>query len=289
MSASSQVINPNSVQSQFKALASHKTKLDSQIHQANAERLAETQKFNAIRASHLHIMERVRVASSNVGVEEKKRQVFSKEVGRLESNLKEDQNALKSASLGVEKMQQSQTQSKYQFVKEMEKVNEEMGDALRRFEECGLEALLNVDTCLILQQFLENKVNSQHQGTTNDIDKSYWVEVLHKISFLVERFGGLTVMREEEKGKHVELFDKAVGFRNAVRQQNNEALGDEELDSLEKLWEESTEFDENLDGNSNDVMDQSGSTNDHQTHMQLIYDRHTPAEESNCDDYNMEQ
>ena len=284
MSASSQVINPNSVQSQFQALASHKTKLDNQIRQANAERLTETQKFNSIRASHLNIMERMRVASSNVGVEEKKRQVFSKEVRRLESNLKEDQNALKAASLGVEQLQKLQTQSKYQFVKEMENVNEEMGDALRRFEECGLEALLNVDTCLVLKQFLENKVNCQPQGTINDIEKSNWVKLLHNISSMVERLESLTGMCEEEKGKNVELFDKADGFRNAVQQQNNEALGDEELVSLEKLWEASTEFDENL----NDMIENGVATNDQPTHMQLIYDGHTPVE-SNGDDYDMEQ
>jgi hypothetical protein len=293
MSSSSQVINPNSVQSQFQTLASHKTHLENQIRQANAERLAETQKINSIRASHQNLMERMRVASSNIGVEEKKREVYRNEVGRMESNLKEDQTALKELSVGVEKLQQLQTQSKYQFVKEMESLNDEMGDALRRWEESGLEALLNVDTCQVLKQFLERKVhvhvtnmNCQPQGSNNDNEKSQWVELLHDIDSFAERLETLNGMCKEEKENNAELFDNAMEFRNAVQQQNNEALGNEELDSLEKLWEASTEFDENLHGGPDDMLEAGIATDCQPTHMQLIYDGQTHVE-SNTGDYDM--
>ena len=288
MSSSSQVINPNSVQSQFQALASHKTHLENQIRQANAERLTETQKINSIRASHQNLMERTRVASSNIGVEEKKREVYRNEAGRMESNLKEDQTALKELCLGVEKLQQFQTQSKYQFVKEMESLNDEMGDALRRWEESGLEALLNVDTCQVLKQFLERKVtnvNCQPQGSNNDNETSQWVDLLQDFASFAERLETLNGMCKEEKENNAELFDKAMEFRNAVQQQNNEALGDEELDSLEKLWEASTEFDGNLHGGPNDMLE-AGIADCQPTHMQLIYDGQTHVE-SNCRDYDM--
>lgn len=208
----------------------------------------------------------------------------------MESNLKEDQTALKELSLGVEKLQQLQTQSKYQFVKEMESLNDEMGDALRRWEESGLEALLNVDTCQVLKHFLERKVhvtdvNCQPQGSNNDNERSQWVELLHDIASFAERLETLNGMCTEEKENITELFDNAMEFRNAVQLQNNEALGDEELDSLEKLWEASTEFDENLHGGPNDMLE-AGIADCQPTHMQLIYDGQTHVE-SNAGDYDM--
>jgi len=197
-------------------------------------------------------LERIRIASSNNGVEEKKRETLMNEVKRLEETLKDDQKGLKELSLEVEQLQKKEIQIKYQFVKEMEAVNDEMADALRRCEECNLENILTLENCHVIQQFLEEKVNvdkkhekkmakngEQEEGGDAVAGAACWEEEhLIQIRALVKHLEECNEKCKEQKSTQSLLMQTAIDLRKCVQKQNYDALGEEELNSLEQLWEQ---------------------------------------------------
>jgi hypothetical protein len=217
--------------------------LQQQIRQADADRLVETQTIARIRQAQQNLMERIRIASSNNGVEEKKRETLKNEVKRLEETLKDDKKELKQLSLEVDQLKKKEMESKYQFVKEMEAINDEMADALRRCEECNLENILTLESCRVMEEYLLQKMNIYD----NDDHDHYrhqepavaaWKERVVQIGALVKSLEECHEKCQREKATQSLLLQTASDLRNTVQQKNYDALGEEELNSLELLWEQ---------------------------------------------------
>ena len=237
-SNSTKVINPNSVQSQFQSLADQKTQLEAQIRQANADRLTETQKCNRIRSSMQHLSERIRVASSNSGVQEKKRTILQQQVKQLNTNLQNDYQQLTSSSRELDALKQKEMELKKQYVHEMDLVNKDMMDALSKFQDSTLASKIDADTALVIQQHVHLKLEQLNNGSLNGMplnqdDKEKFMKVYKNISTLVDSLQETSIKCKAQQMQNQEYTNRAQFLRHLVQNQNNEALAEEELDSLE--------------------------------------------------------
>lgn len=240
-SNSTKVINPNSVQSQFQSLADQKTQLEAQIRQANADRLTETQKCNRIRSSMQHLSERIRVASSNSGVQEKKRTMLQQQVKQLNTNLQNDYQQLTSSSRELDALKQKEMELKKQYVHEMDLVNKDMMDALSKFQDSTLVSKIDAETALVIQQHFNLKLEQLTNGsfmTLNQEEKKKVIKVCKNISSLVDSLQETSIKCKAQQMQNQEYANRALYLRRLVQNQNNEALAEEELDSLEQVWQE---------------------------------------------------
>lgn len=245
-SSTNQIINPHQLQSQFQTLHTLKTNLSHQILTTDNLRTTEQQTLLHLRQSYRQTEEKYRLASSNAGTSSKKRTMLNQEIRRLESVLKGNGNKLKELSGEVIGVEGERREKKFEFVKEMEGCNDEMGDAVRRFGESELFGnVLGVESCSLLIQFLEQKVD-QHgieHGNGHGNEDGQWKKMLDTMRNTAEQFKGATDTLHENKKQHANKTDKASALRQAVQMQNTEALGDAELDELERLWEQSPSLD----------------------------------------------
>ena len=269
-SNSTKVINPNSVQSQFQSLADQKTQLEAQIRQANADRLTETQKCNRIRSSMQHLSERIRVASSNSGVQEKKRTMLQQQVKQLNTNLQNDYQQLTSSSRELDALKQKEMELKKQYVHEMDLVNKDMMDALSKFQDSTLLSKIDAETALVIQQHfnlkLEQLTNGSLTMTLNQEEKEKFIGVCRNITSLVDSLQETSIKCKAQQMQNQEYANKAQFLRRLVQNQNNEALAEEELDSLEQVWQEV-----DLDQDVYMDMDHVDGVSDVPTNVSLFY------------------
>ena len=255
------IINPTQLQSQFQSLHTHKTNLQNAIRTTDAHRAHEQQTLQHLRTSYRTLEEKVRLASGHAGIHAKKRTMLLAEIARLKAVLNDDANNIKDLSGDVNAVERERRENKFEFIREMEGFNRELEDALRRFEESGSENLLSGDndgeeSCRVLIQFLERQVK-QHEdehehdgggagaeagaGADTLISASDWNEMLTQIKVENQKFQSANEALRAEKEKHHLMTERALYYRQNVQMQNTEALGDAELDELERLWEEEEE------------------------------------------------
>ena len=168
---------------------------------------------------------------------------------RLKRVLEQDGGLLKATALEVNGLEKEDLERKFGFVKVMDGLNDELGDALRRFEECGLESLLSVAVCGVVETFVLDKLQAfDHQNHNGDHahahgeQREQWEQVLNLIRDAAERLNNASTVYAQDKETHDAIANKAFELRNSVQHLNTEALGDAELDELERLWEQSYEM-----------------------------------------------
>ena len=177
---------------------------------------------------------------------------------RLNQLIKEDGLSLKKLSEDIRRMERRGVEGKYGFVKEMDGLNDELGDLLRQLDEqrfgvgFGFGGNDDLEKMRVLELFLEEKVKKVGQdnvtGTSSvddghDLKSKQWEEIKLKIHSAMERYRVATKVRGDEKENLDLVSEKALELRKMVQEKNTEALGDAELDELERLWEENFEND----------------------------------------------
>ena len=95
-----QVINSNSVQSQFASLLREKENLQKQSINANNERRHEESKLQHYRSIQSTLSEKIRIAHATLGVKSKKKQMLNVESQRLRKVLQDDKDAIEKLASG---------------------------------------------------------------------------------------------------------------------------------------------------------------------------------------------
>lgn len=262
MSTRDQIINPNSVQSQFASLVRDKENLQKQSTNANNERRHEESKLLHYRSIQSTLSEKIRIAHTTLGVKSKKKQMLNAESQRLRKVLQDDRDAIEKLAVKVEKVESENIVKKFQFVKEMDGLNDDLADALRMYEEKGIEKTLkNISSCRFIEQFLRDKLQQP------DLEQNqYWNEVLLSISNVIDRFEKNLQNLNNEKARCSSLRAKAEELRLEVEAKYSKSLGRVELDELESLWEQNNEGSTNAStSNTPDPIQQ------HPVNMHLFY------------------
>ena len=84
--------------------------------------------------------------------------MLNAEIQRLKKVLQDDRNVIEELVVKVEKVESENIARKCQFVREMDGLNDELADALRMYEEKGIEKTLkNISCCRVIEQFLRDK------------------------------------------------------------------------------------------------------------------------------------
>ena len=207
-----QVINSNSVQSQFASLLREKENLQKQSTNANNERRHEESKLQHYRSIQSTLSEKIRIAHATLGVKSKKKQMLNVESQRLRKVLQDDKDAIEKLAEKVEKAESENIAKKFQFVKEMDGLNDELTDALRMYEEKGIEKTLrNISSCRVVEQFLRDKLQQP------DLEQNqYWSELLLYIGNVVDRFEKNLQVFNSEQAKCLSLREKAQELRREV-------------------------------------------------------------------------
>ena len=169
------------------------------------------------------------------------------EIKRLQLVMSDEAKLLVDLSGNVDKVERERRERKERFVDCLEECNDEMGDALRRFEESGSDFdgwfLRDEACCRLLIQSLEQRVqNEEHEEHETENGQQQqeqpWNAMLETMRVSIERFKGTNDALQQLKKQHSEITEKSSTLRQAVHKQNREALGDAELDELERLWEQ---------------------------------------------------
>ena len=217
MSSRNQIINPNSVQSQFAALVRDKENLQKQSTSAENERSLEESKLQNLRLVQSTLSEKIRIAHANLGIEAKKKQMLTDETMRLKKVLEEDRIAIEDLTNTVKNVEGTIVEKKFQFVKEMDGLNDELADALRLYEERSIErSLKSMRSCQAVQKYLLQKLQQQSLVT----DQS-WKSAFHSIDRAVVMIEKNKKDLEKEKTSFSQLNEKAKEMREHVERKHS--------------------------------------------------------------------
>lgn len=237
-----QIIDPSSVQRQFHALVEDKKHLTAILTQADTERKKEEETLHKLRKTQISLNERHRIASSHLGSQRKKLSMLQDEMNRLEHKLSMDRKDLEQLAKDRKVLEHENVSCKYQFVKEMDVMNDEMVDTLRQIDESKLEHLLNVDVVEYLEQCLIQRVKEMELlghglglqdgnnggAIRNDESgvvqqsKSSWADILTLFQGTRQKFVEGMTQLSHEKEAFRGFEKKALELRTAVQRQNME-------------------------------------------------------------------
>lgn len=220
-----QVIDPTTVQAQFRALAQDKDRLSSLVISADQKRQQEEASLRILRSNHSILVEKTRVLSSNLGTQQKKKSMLQEEIQRFNRVIEHDTLKLKQLSEEMGSLEKYETEKKKQFVKDMDKLNDQMVDTLRRAEEGKLDKVLNVVFCRELEQFLVKKIGSlksEHDETAGKEELEKWVAINKHFHGSVEKLSNQVDKLVDENENFRKLEEKVFDLREKVQNHNNE-------------------------------------------------------------------
>lgn len=165
------VVNTNNVQSQFQALLSSKSDLLQTLKQLEAEHATEQNALHRIRNETSSLTSQFQTSKYQCGTLAKKRSLLQTEVARLESLMKNDERDLKALAEDVTKKEQKEWENKMDFVREMETINEQCRDVLRRTEEEKMKRChwMTLNGCLEMAKVLQEEISAM--SYPNKIDE----------------------------------------------------------------------------------------------------------------------
>ena len=212
-----EIVNPNSVQSQFAVLVRNKESLQKETISAENERRLEESKLQNLRSMQSTLSEKIRIAHANLGLEAKKKQMLNKEASRLKKVLKDDRVAIENLTDKVKSVEGDIIETKFQFVKEMDGLNEELADALRMYEERALlKALKRLVCCQSVKKYLLEKLQQSSLATDQ-----CWENRYHSISSAVSTFENNMKQLERQKEYFRGLDGKVKEMRKQVESKHS--------------------------------------------------------------------
>lgn len=176
---------------------------------------AKIQKLRAVEAS---LKEKIRAAHASLGTKTKKREILKQEEVRLRKVLSNDRSAIEDFTDQMKSIVVEERGRKNQFVTQMDSLNEELGDVLRRFEEGKLlETVISIESCKILREFVKGKIIEQKQNGGVDPANSVQYEIFNSVLKAVERLDTVTAKHREEHEGNKRLKDAALMSRNTFK------------------------------------------------------------------------
>jgi hypothetical protein len=156
------IVNTNNVQSQFQALLSSKSDLLQTLKQLEAEHASEQNALHRIRNETSSLTSQFQTTKYQYGTLTKKRSLLQAEVARLESLMKNDERDLKALAEDVTKKEEKEWENKMDFVREMETINEQWRDVLRRTEEEKMKRChwMTFNGCLEIAKILQEEISA---------------------------------------------------------------------------------------------------------------------------------
>ena len=215
-----QIINATSVQSQFASLLRDKDNLQKQASNADRERYFEESKLQNLHSLQSTLSEKIRIAHTNLGVQAKKKQMLNTEMKRLSKVLEDDRKTIEALTVKIGKVERENIERKFQFVKEMDGLNVEMEDALRMYEESGLENILkSVNSCRYIERFLCDKLQQ-----TDFVCEEHWKSIFNSISDAIRRLEANVKHLEKERGKQATIQKEAQDLRKTAQTRHSKVI-----------------------------------------------------------------
>lgn len=201
------IVNTNNVQSQFQALLSSKTELLQTLKQLEAEHASEQNALHQIRTETSSLSTQFQTSKYQHGTLTKKRALLNTEIARLTSLMKEDERDLKALAEDVRSKEQKEWENKMEFVREMEAVNEQWRDVLRRTEEEKMKRCqwMTFHGCLEIAKVLEELWIKQPQNQQQQNQQQQ-----NEISGMSDPMGVNTNERDNDSQKHVVLMQDII-------------------------------------------------------------------------------
>ena len=218
-----QIVNPNSVQSQFASLVRDKENLLKQSTNADNERRQEESRLQHFRSLQTSLSEKIRIANATLGVQSTKKQMLKTEIQRLNKVLQEDRNTIEKVAIDVGRVESENLQKKFQFVSEMDRLNDELTDALRMYEEKGIErALASIESCKSIQHFLREKMLLSELPTLEHSQE--WNGISLAMDNAIKALENSHKRLQSEKYKYSSFCDQAKAMRRHVEMKHSKVI-----------------------------------------------------------------
>jgi predicted nucleic acid-binding Zn-ribbon protein len=227
------IVNTNNVQTQFQALLSSKTDLLQTLKQLEAEHASQQNALLRIRTELSSLSTQFQTSKYQYGNLTKKKSLLQAEIVRLESLMKDDERDLKALAEDVSKKEQEEWENKMEFVREMEHINEQWRDVLRRTEEERMKRCqwMNFNGCCEIAKVLQEKVstvmsdpNGVNERDTNhdDNDPEKQKILMRDIVCLVQEWAGSVEEHKQVDGTMEAWKERIASLRTQVQKDNKE-------------------------------------------------------------------
>ena len=159
-SSRSSIINTSNVQSQFTSLLRDRDNAQSTLRKANQDRQTVQSHIQSLRCNQASLSEKLHKAHSTLGTHVKQKQLLNQELNQVRHVMKQDYNEITALSHQISALESKEKQAKWDFVKDMEEVNYQLRDAIRRLDDLILSKLLNRESCQYISQLVEERLAS---------------------------------------------------------------------------------------------------------------------------------
>ena len=216
------VVDPHSVQAQFAQLSKDNEELRNASITAERERRREEVLLQGLRQTQTVLNEKIRAAHAVLGTENKKRQLLRNEETKLKKVMEQDYQNIQKLNDKLITLEKNDRKLKERFVKEMDRLNDDLHQTLQQYEEQKFVRLINDDHCKLIQQLLRKRLEDSN---TEINDPHHHHHHHHDSSWLNNK---LDVQKIEPLLKEVEeksnLLESAITKYKEQKLKKNEAL-----------------------------------------------------------------
>lgn len=275
-SSTNNVVNPNSVHAQFSQLSKDKDTLLLRKTESEQKFKQTGIEINELRQKQIQLSQNLEQIHITLGTQNKKINLLKNEKLRLKNLMQNEKLEIVQINESLQTMQEQEYQHKVRFCKEMDTLNDEMVKGVRKLKEQNLRDRISVEsvdrvlksTILLncLQKERQEHVSEDNEvsglETPQDQNHSTINMVWHK--FESDLRNAHTKLQESvdfhknEKQTQDKLKQKLMQFRvqmNTAHGQQNQSqsqqhhchLNEQELDELERLWEEQQQHNDKND------------------------------------------
>lgn len=275
-SSTNNVVNPNSVHAQFSQLSKDKDTLLLRKTESEQKFKQTGIEINELRQKQIQLSQNLEQIHITLGTQNKKINLLKNEKLRLKNLMQNEKLEIVQINESLQTMQEQEYQHKVKFCKEMDTLNDEMVKGVRKLKEQNLRDRISVEsvdrvlksTILLncLQKERQEHVSEDNEvsglETPQDQNHSTINMVWHK--FESDLRNAHTKLQESvdfhknEKQTQDKLKQKLMQFRvqmNTAHGQQNQSqsqqhhchLNEQELDELERLWEEQQQHNDKND------------------------------------------
>lgn len=214
---SNSVVNQGSVQAQFAALNNERDVLRQTTAQTNQARYKEESLLQNLHQRQTTLTNQIRVAHTNLGTENKKKQLLNEEIQRLRDVMEKDRNTILDISNELHDLEEEEQNRKRKFVRDMDVLNDELDKAVQSYKDKLILKGVSVET---VKMFLETSIKSEvekerllFRNRSEEDEKGFEDASSPKWIVLQQKLGESLDLLEEATDK----LDKELSSRKSVR------------------------------------------------------------------------
>ena len=225
------VVDPHSVQAQFAQLSKDNEELRNAAIGAERERRREELLLQGLRQTQTVLNEKIRAAHAVLGTENKKRQLLRNEETKLKKVMEQDYQNIQTLHEKLITLEKNDRKRKEQFVKEMDRLNDDLHQTLQQYEEQTLVRLISHDSCQLIQELLKKRLddsniemNDSHHHhdnhnswLTNKLDVQNIEPLLKEIEEKSNLLESTMTKYKEQRSKMNEALQKTKELREQMK------------------------------------------------------------------------